>query len=88
MIVYEILEELGRRDVSLFPKGDRLGFYPKTALTPELLEELKEHKTEILLVLGEEPVRSSSELLEMAQEYLGPSPATLIRTCPQGVSCG
>ena len=73
MLVHEILEEVGRRGISLFPKGDRLRFYPKNALTPELLEELKEHKAEMLVVLGEEPVRSADEVLEMAREYLGPS---------------
>ncbi len=73
MLVHEILEEVGRRGISLFPKGDRIRFYPKNALTPELLEELKEHKAEILVVLGDEPVRSAGEVLEMAREYLGPS---------------
>jgi hypothetical protein len=73
MLVHEVLEEVGRRGISLFPKGDRLRFYPKNALTPELLEELKAHKAEILVMLGEEPVRSAGEVLEMAREYLGPS---------------
>jgi hypothetical protein len=73
MLVPEILEEVGCRGVSLFPKGDRLRFYPKKALTPELVEELKEHKAEILVVLGDEPVRSAGEVLEMSLEYLGPS---------------
>jgi hypothetical protein len=73
MLVHEILEEVGRRGISLFPKGDRIRFYPKNALTPELLEELKEHKAEILVVLGEEPVRSAGEVLEMAHEFFGPS---------------
>ena len=73
MLVHEILEEVGRRGVSLFPKDDRLRFYLKNALTPELLEELKAHKAEILVVLGEEPVRSAGEVLEMAREFFGPS---------------
>jgi hypothetical protein len=73
MLVHEILEEVGRWGVSLFPKGDRIRFYPKNALTPELLEELKAHKAEILVVLSEEPVRSASEILEMARKDLGPS---------------
>jgi len=73
MLVSEVLAEVGRRGVSLFPKGDRLRFWPKSALTPELLEELEEHKGEILVALGEEPVRSASEVLEKARAYLGPS---------------
>jgi hypothetical protein len=73
MLVSEILTELECRGVSLFPEGDRLRFWPKSALTPELLEELKEHKVEVLIKLGEEPVRSASEVLEMAREYFGPS---------------
>lgn len=73
MLVHEILEEVGRRGVSLFPKGDRIRFYPKNTLTPELLEELKKHKAEILVVLGDEPVRSAGEVLEMAREFFGPS---------------
>ena len=73
MLVSEILAELGRRGVSLFPNGDRLLFRPKSALTPELLEVLKERKPEILAALGEEPVRSASEVLEIARAHLGPS---------------
>src|SRR5918998_1969367 len=73
MLVHEILEEVGRRGVSLFPKGDWIRFYPKNALTLELLEELKAHKAEILVVLGEEPVRSAGEVQEMAREFFGPS---------------
>ncbi len=73
MLVHEILEEVGRRGVSLFPKGDRIRFYPKNALTRELLEELKLHKAEILIMLGDEPVRSAGEILEMAREFFGPS---------------
>lgn len=73
MLVSEILAEVGRQGVSLFSKGDRLRFWPKSALTPELLEELKRHKAEILAVLGEEPVRSASEVREIARAHLGPS---------------
>jgi hypothetical protein len=73
MQVPELLEEIGRRGVHLFPKEGRLRFGPKRNMTPELLEELKEHKVEILAIIGEEPVRSASEVLEMARALLGPS---------------
>jgi len=68
-----VLAEVSRRGILLVPRGERLRFWPKSAITSELLEELKKHKTEILIKLGEEPVRSASEVLEMAHEYFGPS---------------
>ncbi len=73
MLVSEVLAEASRRGILLVPRGERLRFWPKSALTPELLAELREHKAEILAAIGEEPVRSAGEVLEIAYEYFGPS---------------
>ena len=51
MTATEILSELERRGVRLEVVADRLRFRPKEAVTPELVEVLKQHKGEILTVL-------------------------------------
>ncbi len=50
MLVEDLLVEVERRGVALWPNaaGDGLRFGPAAALTPELVEEIKEHKAEIL----------------------------------------
>ncbi len=37
--------------VTIVPDGNRLRFHPASALTPELLEELRQHKEGILEIL-------------------------------------
>ena len=49
----ELLNELTRRGVVLVVTGDRLRFYPRTAMTPELVGRLREHKAEVLEILSE-----------------------------------
>lgn len=48
MVLPELLREIENRGVTLVPAGDRLRFRPKRNLTPELVEGLRQHKTEIL----------------------------------------
>lgn len=48
----EILQDLTARGVTLQADGDALRFTPRHALTPELLERLREHKAEILRLLA------------------------------------
>lgn len=47
----ELLKEVTVRGVCLFPKGDVLRLRPRSALTPELVAELREQKTELLALL-------------------------------------
>jgi hypothetical protein len=48
MTATEILSELARRGVHLEVAGDKLRWRPKEAVTPELVEDLKRRKAEIL----------------------------------------
>lgn len=51
MTATDILSELVRRGVHLEVAGDKLRWRPKEAVTPELVEVLKQWKTEIIAAL-------------------------------------
>ena len=51
MTATQILSELARRGVHLEVAGDRLRFRPKEAVTPDLVELLKQRKGEIMAAL-------------------------------------
>ncbi len=76
--VGELLEELGRRGVSLRVAAheDRLSYWPKDRLSPDLVEELRRYKSEVIEVIrwDEERkvnrkgnVRDELEVLETAR---------------------
>ncbi len=82
--VGELLEELGRRGVSLrvgrrgYP--DRLNYWPKDKVPSELAEELKSYKPQIIEVVrwdeerkarGEGCVRDTLEVVERARQKFG-----------------
>ncbi len=80
--VGELLEEIGRRGVSLrvAVHTDRLNYWPKDKVPPELAEELKSYKPQIIEVVrwdeerkarGEGCVRDTLEVVEMAREKFG-----------------
>lgn len=82
LCVGELLEELGRRGVSLRVAAheDRLNYWPKDRLSRELVEELRQHKAEIMEVVRwdeerktrrEGNVRDELEVLETAREKFG-----------------
>jgi len=48
MTATEILSELERRGVHLEVAGDKLRWRPKEAVTPDLVEALKQSKAEII----------------------------------------
>src|SRR5215472_16026753 len=53
MILADILTDLEQRGIRLWPNGDELGIRStKGALTPELREQLLQHKAEILSLLS------------------------------------
>lgn len=77
--VGELLEELGRRGVSLRVAAheDRLNYWPKDRLSPDLVKELRQYKAGIIEVLRwdeerkarrEGNVRDELEVLETARE--------------------
>jgi TubC N-terminal docking domain len=43
-----LLSDLARRGIQLEAHGDKLRFFPPSALTPDLLERLKAHKPEVM----------------------------------------
>ena len=59
MTATELLADLDRRGVRLEARGDRLRYAPRSALTPELVERLRSHKTELLAVLSDAGAGSS-----------------------------
>jgi hypothetical protein len=48
MSAAEILADLARRGIRLEADPERLRYYPRSALTPDLLERLKANKAELL----------------------------------------
>ena len=57
MTAAELLAELRRRGVKLTVNGDRLRYEaPRGALTPELLEAMRQHKPELLRLLSRPPI--------------------------------
>jgi len=66
MQALQVLAEVQRRNVKLWPAGDYLEFSPSAALTPELLEELRQHKEDILSIL-----RRREEVQQDTSPHLG-----------------
>jgi hypothetical protein len=58
MTVAEILLELATRGVLVTPEGTRLRLYPGSALTPELVAGILEHKRELLAALRDPTLRA------------------------------
>ena len=52
-MVEELLAELARLGVVLVANGDRLRYYPRKAVAPELFERLKSCKAEVLEILSD-----------------------------------
>ena len=59
---------------------DRLNAKPTSALTPELIEEIRQHKMQIIQIMREDEemrhtgiVQSERQVFELGREYLGPS---------------
>ena len=49
--VADLLAHLSRLGVELVPRGDRLRYRPRSAVTPDLVERLRTHKTQLLAIL-------------------------------------
>jgi hypothetical protein len=94
MTAIQTLFKVRRCGVTLVPNGDRLRFHPVSALTSELVEELRQHKETILEMLDRQEeilqdtsprIGDVSEVLELARGRLGlvedpvPLPAPLGR---------
>jgi len=51
----ELLLDLGRLGIRLEADGERLRYFPRSALTPDLLDRLKAHKADVLALLRAAP---------------------------------
>lgn len=82
MQVGELLLEVGRRGITLrCSRGgseDRLNATPSSALTPKLIEELREHKTEVIQIMREDEelrrtgvIQSKRQVFDLARERFG-----------------
>ncbi len=78
MQVLRVLSEVQHRNVKLWAAGDRLRFSPASALTPELIDGLRENKEYILRMLERRglppdprpPIGSVGEVLQLARNVL------------------
>lgn len=55
MSAADLLLDLGRLGIRLEAGADRLRYFPRSALTPDLLDRLKAHKAELLAMLRPAP---------------------------------
>jgi hypothetical protein len=58
MSAAELMADLDRLGIRLEAQGDRLRFHPRSAVTPDLADRLREHKGELLALLRSPPVTS------------------------------
>ncbi len=80
MTASAVVEEVRRRGVKLrvSADGERLEFAPASKVPPELVEQLRQHKPEIMRSLAshEPVVESEAEARDMAHQRFGePDPA-------------
>ena len=72
MVVAEVLSAVEQRGVTLVVNEGNLRLRPASALTPELVEELRQHKAEILEALSSEVIQTPADVLSIAREVLPP----------------
>jgi hypothetical protein len=74
-----LLLKLRRLGLAVSPAGENIALAPKTLLTPQLREELLEHKPEVLSLLRREVEikRTLGDVLASLRPYLTPSLAVL-----------
>ena len=51
MIATRLMADLAQLGISLRANGDRLGYSPRSAVTPDLAKRMKAHKSELLAML-------------------------------------
>ena len=80
MYLGDLLYEISRRGITLTcgHTGDRLNAKPTAALTPGLIEEIKEHKNELIRVVREDEemrrtgnIQSERQVFDLWREFLG-----------------
>ena len=61
----ELMADLTRLGIQVEAYGDRLRFYPRSAMTPDLIRQLRAHKATLLQILGndlDDAVRQGNQL--------------------------
>jgi hypothetical protein len=80
MRVGDLLYQISEQGVTLRcdQTEDRLHYHPKDALDPELLNELRERKQDVIRVLREDDqmrstgiIQSERQVFELAREFFG-----------------
>lgn len=79
MTARELLTDLAGLGITLVAHGDRLRFAPRSAVTPELLARIVQHKAELLQLLAPEPVDAEGA---SDAEPAGPEPPADLIRCP------
>jgi TubC N-terminal docking domain len=93
MTAIQTLLKVRRCGVTLVPAGDRLRFSPASALTLELVDQLREHKESILEILARQDearqdtsprIGSVDDVLEMSRARLGTVEDPITPPAPPG----
>jgi hypothetical protein len=79
MLVGKLLYQIDEAGIELsyFPEEDRLNAKPTAALTPELVDHIREHRTEIIRIMQDEEMRKTGiiqteyQVFGLAREYFG-----------------
>jgi hypothetical protein len=79
MLVGKLLDQIDEAGIvlSYFPEEDRLNAKPTAALTPELVDHIREHRTEIIRIMQDEEMRKTGiiqteyQVFGLAREYFG-----------------
>jgi hypothetical protein len=79
MLVGKLLDHTDEAGIvlSYFPEEDRLNAKPTAALTPELVDHIREHRTEIIRSMQDEEMRrtgiiqSEYQVFGLAREFFG-----------------
>jgi hypothetical protein len=78
MLVDKLLSQIDEAGIELsyFPEEDRLNAKPTAALTPELVNHIREHRTKIIRIMREDEqmrrtgiIQSEYQVFGLAREY-------------------
>src|SRR5262245_47685583 len=85
MTAADLLLDLVRLGVGLQADGERLRYFPRSVLTPDLLDRLKAHKTELLAMLRRPP--EAARAWPPVMGYATPKPTKAVCRCAGTAWC-
>ena len=79
MLVGKLVDQIYEAGIELsyFHEEDRLNAKPTAALTPELVNHIREHRTEIIRIMQDKEmcrtgiIQSEYQVFDLAREYFG-----------------